>query len=57
MSQPYTKDILNSLYHSFITTGLAVAYSIIGTKMIKLDVGDPAKPDLEDFGTLQILAN
>ena len=43
MSQPYTKDILNSLYHSVITTGQAVAYSIIGTKIIKLDVGDQAR--------------
>ena len=49
MSQPYTKDILNSLYHSVITTGLAVPFSIIGTKMTKLDVSDPAKPDLGRF--------
>ena len=55
MSQPYTKDILNSLYNSVITTGLAVAYSIIGTKMTKLDVGDPAKPDFTDFGKLTLV--
>ena len=57
MSQTYTKDILNSLYHSGITTGLAVAFSIIETKIIKLDIGDPAKPDFAALSTLQILAN
>ena len=40
MSQQYvppTKDIINTLYHSAIITGLAVAYSVIGKKLIKLE--------------------
>ena len=49
MSYPPTKDIINTLYHSAVITGLALAYSVIGKKMIKLDVGDPAKPDVTDF--------
>ena len=32
-----------------------MAYSIIGTKMIKLDVGDPAKPDFADFDKLTLV--
>lgn len=44
-----SKDLVNTLYHSAIVTGLAVGYSMIGKKLIKLDVGDPAKPDLSDF--------
>ena len=55
MTQPYKKDILNTLYHSAIATGLAVGYSILGKKMIRLDVGDPAKPDLADFGKLTLV--
>lgn len=43
------KDLVNTLYHSAVVTGLAIGYSIIGKKLIKLDVGDPAKPDLLDF--------
>ena len=52
MSQQYvppTKDIINTPYHSAVITGLAVIYSVIGKKLIKLDVGDPAKPDITDF--------
>ena len=50
-----TKDIANTLYHSAIITGLAVAYSVIGKKLIKLDVGDPAKPDITDFIKLTVV--
>jgi hypothetical protein len=28
---------------------LAIGYSMLGKKLIKLDVGDPAKPNLSDF--------
>ena len=55
MTQPYAKDILNTIYHSAITTGLAVGYSILGKKMIRLDVGDSAKPDLADFSKLTLV--
>jgi energy-converting hydrogenase Eha subunit G len=49
INMPPTKNIINTLYHSAILTGFAIAYSVIGKKLIKLDVGDPAKPDLFDF--------
>ena len=49
----YSQFLISFSYYYW----LAVAFSIIGTKIIKLDVGDPAKPDFADFGTLQILAN
>ncbi len=55
MSQSYvppTKDILNTLYHSAVITSFAIFYSVLGKKLIKLDVGDQAKPDLIDFGKL-----
>lgn len=52
MSYPQTKEIVNTLYHSGVITAIAVLYSIIGKKLIKLDVGDPAKADLLDFGKL-----
>jgi len=35
------KDIANTAYQSAILTGLAVGYSMIGKKLIRLDVGDP----------------
>jgi len=56
MSTPYpTKDVVNTVYHSAIITGLAVGYSMIGKKMIKLSVGDPARPDLTKFIKLSIV--
>jgi len=49
MAQPYpTKDIINTLYHSAVTTLLAVTFSILGRKLIKLDVGDPSRADLTE---------
>jgi len=54
MSVP-TKDIADTIYHSAVTTVLVVGYSIIGEKMVKLDVGDPARPDLTDALKLTIV--
>ena len=50
-----TKDVVNTLYHSAIITGLAVAYSVIGKKLIELDVGDPAKLGITDFIKLTVV--
>ena len=55
MSTPPTKDIINTLYHSAVVTSLAVGYSMIGKKLVKLDVGDPSKPDLQDFIKLTLV--
>jgi len=56
LSTPYpTKDVANTVYHSAIITGLAVGYSMIGKIMIKLNVADPARPDLTDFIKLSIV--
>ena len=56
MAQPYpTKDILNTIYHSAITTTLAIAYAVMGRKLIKLDVGEPAKPNLTDMVKLTMI--
>jgi len=56
MSTPYpTKDVVNTVYRSAIITGLAVGYSMIDKKMIELNVGDPARPDLTEFIRLSIV--
>ena len=58
MAEPYpTKDIINTLYHSDVTTGLAVAYSILGRKLIKLDVGDPSRADLTEALKLTLVVS
>jgi hypothetical protein len=55
MAQPYpTKDIVNTIYHSAVTTTLAVAYAVLGRKLIKLDVGDPSRPNLTDVVKLTL---
>lgn len=45
MSQemPKPKDIINTIYHAAVLSGLTVGYSMIGKKMIKFDVGDPSR--------------
>ena len=58
MSTPYpTKDVVNTVYHSAIITGLAVGYSMIGKKIIKLNVGDPSRPNITEFIKLSFLFN
>ena len=52
MSLPATKNIVNTLYHAATLTAISIVYSVAGKKLIKLDVGDPAKPDLLDFAKL-----
>jgi energy-converting hydrogenase Eha subunit G len=43
-----TKEIVNTIYHSAVTTILAVGFAMAGKKLIKFDVGDPARPDLTE---------
>lgn len=50
-----TKDIANTIYHSAVTTALVVGYALIGRKLVKLDVGDPARPDLTEALKLTIV--
>lgn len=46
MSQPIpSKDIVNTIYHSAVESGLIVGYSILGKKIMKLN---PAKVDMND---------
>ena len=40
---PKPKDIVNTIYHAGVLSGLTVGYSMIGKKFIKFDVGDPSK--------------
>jgi len=54
MSLPYQKDIMNTVYHSVIITGLTVLYIILGRKLVKLDVGDPSRPDLASVGKMAL---
>ena len=49
------KDIANMIYHSAVTTALVVSYAMIGRKLVKLDVGDPARPDLTEGLKLTIV--
>ncbi len=50
-----TKDVANTIYHSAVTTVLVVGYAMIGRKLVRLDVGDPAKPDLTEALKLTIV--
>lgn len=56
MAQPYpAKDVLNTIYHSSLTTAIAVIYATLGRKLMKLDVGDPARPNLSDVFKLTMV--
>lgn len=49
MSEVDKKDIINTIYHSAIETGLIAGYSMIGKKVMKLNLGDPSKADINDI--------
>jgi len=56
MASPYpVKDIANTAYHSAVITSLAIGYSMLGKKLIRLDVGDPARPDFTEFIKLSVV--
>jgi len=40
---PKPKDLANTVYHAAVLSGLTVVYSMLGSKIIKFDVGDPSK--------------
>jgi len=40
---PKPKDLVNTIYHASVLSGLTVGYSMIGKKFIKFDVGDPSR--------------
>ena len=49
---PTPKDIGNLIYHSAIIGGLAVGYTIIAKKFMKLKPADLARFDFEDGAKL-----
>ena len=42
------KNIINSIYHAAVISGLSVGYSMIGKKIMKMKVADLDKLNLED---------
>jgi hypothetical protein len=52
MTTPTPKDIGNLVYHSAIIGGLAVAYTMIAKKFMKLKSADLGRLDFEDSAKL-----
>ena len=44
-----TKTIVNTLYDGAVIAGLTVGYSMGAEKILKIDIGDPGKPNLNRF--------
>ena len=40
---PKPKDLINTIYHASVLSGLTVGFSMLGNKIIKFDIGDPSK--------------
>ena len=52
MSTPTPKDLGNLIYHSAVIGGLAVGYSMILKRVIKMKPADLSKLDAEDSAKL-----
>ena len=42
------KNIMNTIYHAAVISGLSVGYSMIGKKLMKMKVADLDKLNVED---------
>jgi hypothetical protein len=49
MSNPDLKPYLNLLWHGLVFSGIIVGESMLLKRLLKIDVGDPSKADLEAF--------
>ena len=52
-----TKDIGNLIYHSAVLSELTVGYSILPKKIVKIDVGDPSKANLEELAQIIVVVS
>ena len=50
------KSFVNDLYHASIVSGLAIGYSMLGRKILKIGPPRIQKFDLEDTGKLVAIA-
>lgn len=49
------KTIVNDLYHSALVSSLAVGYSMLGRKILRIAPPSIQKFDLEDMGKLVVI--
>lgn len=42
-------DIVNTLYRSFVLSGITIAYSMALRKFLRMKIGDPSQADLNEF--------
>ena len=52
-----TKDIRNLIYHSAVLSGLTVGYSMLLKKIVKIDVDDPSKANLEELAKIIVVVS
>ena len=41
-----TKTVVNTMYDGIVIAGLAMGYLMISSKFLKIDMGDPSRPNL-----------
>ena len=51
------KDVLNVLYHGTVISGLIIGVSMIGKKMLKVEVGDPSKASMMEALKLSVIVS
>ena len=52
-----SEDIGNIIYHSAVLSGLTVRYSMLLKKIVKIDVGDPSKANLEELAKIIVVVS
>ena len=52
-----TKDIGKLIYHSAVLSGLTVSYSVLLKKIVKIDVDDPTKANLEELAKIIVVVS
>jgi hypothetical protein len=47
MSNPDLKPYLNSVWHGLVLSGIIVGESMLLKRLLKIEIGDPSRADLE----------
>ena len=48
MATTYQKDVINTLYHSVLLSGVSIGYAYLTKRFLKINIGSLSNADLEE---------
>ena len=47
--EDYKKELINTLYHSFLLSGVSIGYAYLLKRFLRINIGSPSTADLEEL--------